>query len=144
MSTRHGTRHWPTLALVSLLAAGCASTPTPPRAEFVDVPIPAGLTYRADDSAMIESPTVKAARYLYRSRLQPDSLIAVIRTSLEGSGWRHVSGTGTPAHGATQLYQKGNDTLQVRVWEGGLFDWYTYVEYAAARVTPGSVSATPR
>jgi hypothetical protein len=136
-------RHGATLALALLLATACA-TAVPPRADFGDIPVPEGLAYQPDRSATIESLHVKAARHIYRGRLEPDSLAAVIRTTLEASGWRQVSGTSTPSQGSTQVYQKGNDALQVRVWEGGLFNWYTYVEYAAARLTQGSLSAATR
>ncbi len=137
------TRHGALLGSALLLATACATT-TPPRTEFSDVPVPDGLAYQADRSATIESPTVRAARQVYRSRLEPDSLTAAIRAALEANGWRHVSGTSTRGTGWVQLYQKGDDTLHVRVWEGGLFGWYTYVEYAAARVAPGAVRAAAR
>ena len=135
--------HVATLALVLSLATACA-TATAPRADFGDIPVPEGLAYQPNRSATIESLNVKAARYIYRGRFEPDSLAAVIRATLEGKGWRQLSGTSTPSQGSTQVYQKGNDALQVRVWEGGLFKWYTYVEYAAARVTQSSLSAASR
>jgi hypothetical protein len=131
-----------TLGLTLVLATACAAT-APPRADFGDIPVPEGLAYQPDRSAIIESVLVKAARHTYRSRLEPDSLAAVIRTTLEANGWRHLSGTATASYGAVQVYQKGNDTLHVRVWEGGLFNWYTYVEYAAARIA-GPLSASAR
>jgi hypothetical protein len=132
-----------TLALLVSLAAGCATAPAP-RADFGDVPVPPGLVHQAGRSTTIESPNVKAARHVYRTRLEPDSLAALIRASLEGSGWRQMSGTSAAANGAIQLYQKGNDTLHVRVWEGGLFNWYTYVEYAAARVAPSGLATATK
>jgi hypothetical protein len=128
-----------TLVLVLSVATACA-TATPPRVDSGDVPVPKGLAYQPDRSATIESATIKAARHVYRARLEPESLASLIRATLEGSGWRHVTGTATAAHGAIQVYQKGNDTLHVRVWEGGLFNWYTYVEFASARIG-GNLSA---
>jgi hypothetical protein len=133
----------PILGLTLLLAAACAAT-APPRTDFADVPVPEGLAFQPDRSATIESVKVKAARHVYRTRFEPDSLATLIRSTLEGSGWRYLSGTSTAANGAVQVYQKGNDTLHVRVWEGGLFNWYTYVEYAAARVAPGALSASTK
>jgi hypothetical protein len=136
------TLHLALLGLTLFLATACA-TALPPRADFGDIPVPEGLAYQPDDSATIESVAVKAARHIYRSRLEPDSLATLIRTTLESSGWRHMSSTATPAQ-AVQVFQKANDTLQVRVWEGGMFNFYTYVEYAAARVTASGLSASTK
>jgi hypothetical protein len=117
---------------VSLLLSACASAP--PRAvrtEFEDIPVPKGLSYQADDSTIVETPTVKAVRYVYRGRLEADSLAAAIRSTLEANGWRHVSSTKSGQHGATQVYEKEGDSLQVLLWEGL---WYTYAEYTTGRV----------
>src|SRR5713226_8122967 len=67
--------------LVVLLLGACASAPTnPARSEFEDIPVPKGLTYLADKSTIIESPTVKAARLVYRGRLEAASLGAARRS----------------------------------------------------------------
>lgn len=117
---------------VSLLLAACASAPPRPvRSEFEDIPVPKGLAYQADDSTIVETPNVKAVRYVYRGRLEPDSLGTAIRTTLEANGWRHVSSTRTAQHGAVQVYEKEGDSLQVQLWEGL---WYTYAEYSTGRV----------
>ena len=116
----------------SLLFGACASAPQRPvRTEFEDIPVPKGLDYRADDSNVIETPNVKAVRYVYRGRLEPESLATAIRSTLEANGWRHVSSTRNAQHGATQVYEKDGDSLQVQVSEG---IWYTYAEYATGRV----------
>ena len=116
----------------SLLFGACASTsPRPVRTEFEDIPVPKGLAYQADDSTIIETPNVKAVRYVYRGRLEPESLATAIRSTLEANGWRHVSSTRNKDHGATQVYEKEGDSLQVQVSEG---IWYTYAEYATGRV----------
>ena len=116
----------------SLLFGACASTP--PRAvrsEFEDIPVPKGLSYQADDSTIVETPNVKAVRHVYRGRLEPESLATAIRSTLESNGWRHVSSTKNSQHGATQVYEKEGDSLQVQLWEGV---WYTYAEYTTGRV----------
>jgi hypothetical protein len=116
----------------SLLFGACASTPPRPvRTEFEDIPVPKGLAYQADDSTVVETPNVKAVRYVYRGRLEPDSLSTAIRSTLEANGWRHVSSTRNSQHGATQVYEKEGDSLQVQLWEG---IWYTYAEYTTGRV----------
>ncbi|MBI3635569.1 MAG: hypothetical protein HY216_05040 [Candidatus Rokubacteria bacterium] len=119
-------------ALVTLiLVAGCASAP--PRAvrsEFEDIPVPKGLAFLDAESTIIESPSVKAARLLYRGRIEPGSLATALRATLEANNWRHVSTAATAQQPATQVYEKSGNSLQVRVWEG-LF--YTYVEYTASR-----------
>ncbi|HEY3066818.1 MAG TPA: hypothetical protein VGL09_13565 [Methylomirabilota bacterium] len=119
------------VAATLLLTAACASAP--PRAvrsEFEDIPVPKGLTYHADASTVIESASVKAARLVYRGRIEPDSLAVAVRTMLESNGWRHVSTTSNASHGATQVYEKGGNSLQVMIWEGL---WFTYLEYTASR-----------
>jgi hypothetical protein len=116
----------------SLLFGACASASQHPiRTEFEDIPVPKGLAYQADDSTIIETPNVKAVRYVYRGRLEPESLATAIRSTLEANGWRHVSSTRNKDHGATQVYEKEGDSLQVQVSEG---IWYTYAEYATGRV----------
>ncbi len=121
--------------LVLLVLAGCASTPTKAvRSEFEDIPVPKGLERQTDKSTVIESPTVKAARLVYRGRLEIDSLTVAMRTTLEANGWRHVSST-TSSHGTVQVYDKAGSSLEVRVWEG----WYfTYVELTASRALPAA------
>jgi hypothetical protein len=117
--------------LVLLSAAACASTPPRPvRSEFEDIPVPRGLTLLADESTVIESPSVKAARLVYRGRIQADSLALLIRSTLESNGWRHVSSLTTAPQGVTQVYDKAGNALQVQVWEGF---WYTYVALTAGR-----------
>jgi hypothetical protein len=118
-------------ALVVMVAAGCASTPTRTVAnEFEDIPMPRGLTYRPTDSIVIESPSVKAARLIYRGRIEPGSLGLALRITLEGNGWRYVNITSNPQHGTAQVYEKDGNALQVLVWEGL---WFTYVELTASR-----------
>jgi hypothetical protein len=120
------------LALTLLLVAGCASAPPrPPRSEFEDIPVPKGLVYQADRSTVIESPNVKAARLVYRGRIEPESLAVAMRTTLEANGWRHVSTTAGPS-GAIQVYEKSGNSLQVQIWEGL---WFTYVALTGSRAT---------
>lgn len=119
----------PLLALI--LTTACATTTSRPvRSEFEDIPVPKGLTYLEDRSTIIESPSVKAARLLYRGRVEAGSLGVAMRTTLEANGWRSVSSTSAGAQGMLQVYEKGGNSLQVRIWEG----WYfTYVELTGSR-----------
>jgi len=117
--------------LFLLFTAGCASAPPKAvRSEFEDIPVPKGLSYQADKSTIIESPTVKAARLVYRGRLEVDSLAVAMRTTLEANGWRHVSSTSVSDHGVTQVYEKAGSSLEVRLIDGW---WYTFVELTASR-----------
>ncbi len=119
------------VVMIALLFVACASTPPRPvRSEFEDIPVPKGLTYEADRSTIIESPQVKAARLVYRGRIEIESLAAAMRTTLESNGWRNVSSTMTSRHGTTQVYEKAGNSVQVLLWEGL---WYTYVELTASR-----------
>jgi hypothetical protein len=129
-------------ALLVLWLTACTTAPTRvQRSEFEDIPVPRGLSYRADQSTIIESPNVKAARLLYRGRVEPESIGVAMRSTLEMNGWRHVSTSTTSTHGTTQVYEKGGNSLQVQVWEGGLFNWFTYVELTASRAIAASPSA---
>lgn len=129
------------VALLVLSVSACTSAPPRPvRSEFEDVPVPRGLTYQPEQSTIIESPTVKAARLVYRGRIEVDSLALALRTTLEQNGWRHVSTTSAAGHGTTQVYDKGGASLQVQVWEGW---WWTYVEMNASRATPWQSQPTP-
>jgi hypothetical protein len=119
-----------TVAVVLLLAGCATSSSRVLRSEFEDIPVPKGLAYLEDRSTIIESPSVKAARLLYRGRIEITSLAAAIRTTLEANGWRSVSATTAAPHGTTQVYEKGGNSLQVRLWEGW---YYTYVELTASR-----------
>ena len=131
-----------TAVLVLAFAAGCASAPPKQvRSEFEDIPVPKGLSYQADKSTIIESPTVKAARLVYRGRLEVDSLSTAMRTTLESNGWRHVSSTAVSDHGVTQIYEKAASSLEVRLVDGW---WYTHVELTASRALQHAVTTTPR
>ncbi len=133
-----------TLVVVFLLAAGCATTGVPPlRSEFGDVPVLEGLSYRPDDSIVIETPTVRAARLLYRGRMEPGSVAVEMQKGLEANGWRLIRGTSVARHGTMQLYEKGEASLQLQVWEGGLFGYYTYLEVSGTRPT-GRAATTAR
>ncbi|MBI4593297.1 MAG: hypothetical protein HY728_03705 [Candidatus Rokubacteria bacterium] len=119
------------LLLIALVVGGCVTSPTRPvRSEFEDTPMPKGLTLLEDHSTVIESPSVKAARLLYRGRIEVSSLATATRTTLEANGWRHVSSATAGDQGTTQVYEKAGNSLQVRFWEGW---YYTYVELTASR-----------
>jgi hypothetical protein len=119
------------LALAGLLLAGCVSSQTrPTRSEFEDIPVPRGLAYVEDMSTIIESPSVKAARLVYRGRIELSSLISAMRTTIEANGWRSVSNTTSGGQGTTQVYEKNGSSLQVKLWESW---YYTYVELTASR-----------
>ena len=117
--------------LVLAFTAGCATTSArSTRSEFEDIPVPKGLTYQPSKSTIIESPTVKAARLVYRGRLEVESLSVAMRTTLEANGWRHVSSTSAAEHGVTQVYEKSGSSLEVRLLDGW---WFTFVELTASR-----------
>jgi hypothetical protein len=131
-----------TLCTLVLALASCASSSGPARAqrsEFEDVPVPAGLTLDSSRTTIIESPTVKAARLFYRSRIKPESLAVAYRTALEANGWRHVSSTTSSDKGTTQVYEKQDSSLQVLIYEGW---YYTWTEVSTTRIT-GRPTAAP-
>ena len=125
-------RYFPVAVAVALILTGCASSPPQPqRSEFEDIPVPKGLTLDLGKSTVIESPTVKAARLLYKGRVEPESLAVAFRTTLEANGWRHLSSMTSAEKGITQVYDKSGNSLQVMIYEG---IYYTWVQVSATRV----------
>src|SRR6185295_10106619 len=125
-------------ALVLILTSCTSSGPVRQRSEFEDVPVPAGLTLDQSRTTIIESPTVKAARLFYKSRIKPDSLAVAYRTSLEANGWRHVSSTTSANKGTTQVYEKQDSSMQVLIYEGW---YYTWTEVSTTRITARPAAA---
>jgi hypothetical protein len=123
---------------LALFVSACASTKgiPPVRSEFMDIPLPAGLEYIANESSVIESETVRAARLMYSSKFEQGSLVLSIQEGLVGAGWRLVRTSSFPNLGTIQLYNKDEASLQVRIWEGGAFKGSTYVELSGTRALP--------
>ncbi len=131
------------LCVVVLALTSCAASSGAPRAqrsEFEDIPVPAGLTLDNSRTTIIESPTVKAARLFYKSRVKPDSLAVAYRTSLEANGWRHVSSTTSANNGTIQVYEKPDSSLQVMIYESW---YYTWSEVSATRIVARPSTAAP-
>ncbi|HEY7037948.1 MAG TPA: hypothetical protein VID28_03810 [Methylomirabilota bacterium] len=126
------------LALTSCSASSGASRAQ--RSEFEDVPVPAGLTLDNSRTTIIESPTVKAARLFYKSRIKPESLAVAYRTSLEANGWRHVSSTTSANNGTIQVYEKPDSSLQVMIYESW---YYTWSEVSTTRIVARPNTAAP-
>jgi hypothetical protein len=120
------------VAITAAALAACASNPPRPvKSQFEDIPVAKGMSYLSGDSMSIETPTVQAAREVYRGRIELESLATATRATLETNGWRHISTTKTSQHGINQVYEKGGTSLQVLLWESWIF---TYAEYTTARV----------
>jgi hypothetical protein len=132
--------HWPLAILLVVLAPACAATrPTPSLTGFEDIPIPSGLTYQPDRSITIEGPSAKAAHWVYRGRVKPDSLRLSVRTTLEANGWLHVSTGSAPGPVSVQTFEKSGNSVQFDIYEG---TWYTYLVIGAARaIDPGQQMA---
>ncbi|HLC40338.1 MAG TPA: hypothetical protein VJO34_01775 [Methylomirabilota bacterium] len=133
---------WMGVLMTSVLLVSCASSPPRPvRSEFDDIPIPRGLTFKLNDSDLIESPTVKAGRLVYTGWVEGASLAQAFRSSLEAQGWRFVSTTLTAGKGIVQTFEKGGNSLQVfiddRWW------WTTRVELTVTKHTTPAVNASP-
>jgi hypothetical protein len=116
------------LSTVALMLLTAACSTTAPRRHFEDIPLPSGLTYQPKGSVVIESPTVKAAKLVYRGRLEPVSLGEAMRTQLEASGWRHISRAASN-DGVVQVFEKGGNALEVNIYEGL---WFTYLALSAS------------
>ena len=125
---------WVTLVLMVVFAAACATPRLRPiHSEFEDIPVPKGLVYQPANSLIIESPSAKAARLVYRGRITPDSLRLVLRMTLEANGWRHVNTSMTKDRGIVQVYEKAGNSLQVDIYEGL---WFTYAAFGASQTLP--------
>ena len=128
MSTQHAI----TVAASLLLLSACATAPVRPAfSEFQDIPVVEGMNYDPGRSTVIESPTIKAARFVYRGRIEVESLSASTRKGLEANGWRHVGTTTTSKGSILEVFEKTGSTVQLVYWEGF---WYTYLEVAATRL----------
>lgn len=131
-------RHFLCLFVIVLSLTACASSaPQHPRSEFEDIPVPKGLALDWNRSTVIESPALKAARLVYKGRIEPDSLGLLFRTTLEAHGWRHLTSTTSSDKGTTQIYEKSGNSLQVLIYEG---IYYTWVEVSATRVVGPATS----
>jgi len=133
-------RRYVLLSVIALSLAACASSsPKQARTQFEDIPVPMGLTLDWNKSTVIESPSLKAARLVYKGRIEPDSLGVVYRTTLEANGWHHLTSTTSSEKGTTtQVYDKSGNSLHVLIYEG---IYYTWVEVSATRlVTPTTTS----
>ena len=92
-----------------LFLSACSSTKVIPpiRSEFMDIPLPGGLEYVQNESAVIESETVRAARLVYSSKFEPGSLVLSIQEGLLANGWRIIRTQLVRESGTMQLYEKG-------------------------------------
>ena len=92
-----------------LFLSACSSTKVIPpiRSEFMDIPLPGGLEYVQNESAVIESETVRAARLVYSSKFEPGSLVLSIQEGLLANGWRIIRTSSFGNQGTMQLYEKG-------------------------------------
>lgn len=131
------------ILVISMLLVSCASAPPRPvRSEFDDVPIPRGLTFRPNDSTLIESPSMKAGRLVYTGFVEGTSLAQAFRGSLEAQGWRFVNTTLSSGKGIIQTYEKGGNSIQVYIYDR--WWWTTLVELTVTKAsTPPSVNASP-
>ncbi len=131
-------RRFLSLSLVVLTLTACASSPPrQPLSEFEDIPVPKGLALDSDKSTVIETPSVKAARLVYKGRVEASSLGVAFRTTLEANGWRHVTSTTSSDKGTTQVYEKAGNSLQLSIYEG---IYYTWVEVSATRLATPTTS----
>ena len=121
-------------AAAALVLSACASNPPRPvKSQFEDIPVAKGMGYQTGESMAIETPTVQAAREVYRGRIEIESLATATRATLEANGWKHLNTTKTAQHGINQVYEKQGTSLQVLLWEGWM-GWFTYAEYTTARI----------
>ncbi|HXH84647.1 MAG TPA: hypothetical protein VNN07_17205 [Candidatus Tectomicrobia bacterium] len=124
--------------LLSLTACATTSSSRAVRTEFEDIPVPRGMSFVEDRSTVIESPTVKAARLVYRGPIELSSLVTAMRSTVEANGWRHVSST--KGRDTVQVFEKGGSSLEVRYWEGFWFRPVTYVEVTTSRALGGAAN----
>jgi len=133
-------RRYLVLSVLALSLTACASSsPKQAQNEFDDIPVPSGLTFDADKSTVIESNSMKAARLVYKGRIEPDSLGATFRTALEANGWRHMASSTSSQKGITQVYEKSGNSLHILIYEG---IYYTWLEVSATRLAAPPTTTT--
>lgn len=130
-------RRWLLFSVLVLAFTACATSPRQQRSEFEDIPVPRGLALDRSKTTVIETPTLKAARLVYKGRIEPDSLGVALRSTLEANGWRHLTSTTNSDKGTTQVYEKAGNSLQVLIYEGL---YYTWVEVSTARAAAPATS----
>src|SRR5438552_583472 len=102
------------VAATALALSACATNPPRPvKSQFEDIPVAKGMSYVAGDSMAIETPTVQAAREVYRGRIELESLSAATRATLEANGRRHISTRKTAQHGIRQGSHKHETPQQL-------------------------------
>ena len=120
-----------------LLLTACSTTSgRPALSEFQDIPVVETMAYDAERSTIIEASKIKAARFVYKGRVEVQSLGTSMRTGLEQNGWKHVATTTGSQRSITQLYSKGQSQLQLLIWEGS---WNTFLEVTTARLDDGTL-----
>jgi hypothetical protein len=126
--------------LVLSLTACAGAPPQPFLTSFADIPVPEGMGYLSERSGVMDGATIKAARLVYRGRLEIESLSASMRQGLEMRGWRHVSTAKTSNQTITQVFDKPGGSIQVALWEGW---WYTYLDVTVGKVRDVTVTGIP-
>ena len=130
------------IAGLALVLTACSGAPIQPSlTSFSDIPTPEGMNYQPDRSGVSDGPTVKVARLVYRGRLEVESLSASMRQGLEQRGWKHLRTTTTANRTIVMTFEKPGADLQISLWEGGGFNYYTYLDVTVGRVTdaPGAL-----
>ena len=117
--------------LVLAFAAGCATRVPQAVAERVrGHPRPEGAHLPAGQVDDHESPTVKAARLVYRGRLEVESLGLGHADHPRGERLASRQQHAVADQGVTQIYEKAGSSLEVRLLDGW---WFTFVELTASR-----------
>jgi hypothetical protein len=128
---------WTLPAVLALTA--CATTSSPRAISgFEDIVVPRGFAYAPAHSTVIESPSVQAARLVYRGRVEPDSARVALRATMEANGWHHVSTTASE-RGIVQVYDKAGMSVETQIYEGL---WFTYAVFTASRSLQSPAAAS--
>jgi hypothetical protein len=116
-----------------LALAACSGAPIQPAlTSFTDIPVPEGMAYQPDRSGVVDGPTIKAARLVYKGRLEVESLSASMRQGLEQNGWKHVRTATAANRSINMVFEKPGADLQLTVWEGS---WNTFLDITVGRVS---------
>ncbi|MBI2369640.1 MAG: hypothetical protein HYV08_05265 [Deltaproteobacteria bacterium] len=89
-------------------------------AEFPDIPVTQDFTLVEDRTLVIESPSVKAGRIVYRAQVKEAGLVSYFREAMLRQGWRLVSATRMGNEGTTLAYQQEDKSAVLRIREGWL------------------------
>ncbi len=99
--------------------------------DFPDVPIPAEMSLRLNDSQVFQSGEFKTGLLVLRGRVDPGSLIAFFQAGMDRNGWRLLGST--RYRKSILLFTKPGKSCVITIYEKY---FYTYAEIYVLPTVP--------